>query len=182
MIARRMTALLAAAVVAAPAVAQDQPAGAAWLRAYLHGSAMEGQVSFDYAHEGCEGVVSLSQTYPSGAVRQTRTRLAYAELDLERYQIGEVESGEFAQLILDPREGAAPFPFSGTLDSDDPETLAGWEAQGATCADNRCVLESTLAQAALIVAGPNAGSRAEFVLSDLRSLQSECALTEEGTN
>ncbi|WP_370241595.1 hypothetical protein [Pararhodobacter marinus] len=174
-----VSALLTAAAALASLPASTQSTGT-MLAMYLNGSALDGMIEFSFERDGCTGHLAMTQRYQAGDVRSTRTEFQVTDLVLDDYQIAEAEGGVLAQIMLDHRAGSEGFPFSSTLVTDSAETRAGWESQGAVCEDNSCSISLEMENATLVVAGPNAGSRVDFVLSDLRALQSECTSSEEG--
>ena len=174
-----VSALLTATLTLAALPAAGQSTGT-MLAMYLNGSALDGMVEFSFERDGCTGHLAMTQRYQAGDVRSTRTEFEVADLVLDDLRIAEADGGVLAQIMLNHRAGSEGFPFSSTLVTDNAETRAGWEAQGAVCEGDSCTISLEMENATLVVAGPNAGSRVDFVLSDLRALQSECTSSEEG--
>ncbi|WP_227285345.1 hypothetical protein [Boseongicola sp. H5] len=166
--------------LAVPVVALAQSTDAR-MASYLNGQSNDGSILFGYENDGCTATATMTQVYSDGAERTTRTPIDYAGIRTDINEMGTVDTLEIAQINLFLRDGAEPVMVDITLTTTEPETRASWTQQGATCSDTACTItlehpaRDDAPSASLVVGGPMAGSRAEFVLDDIRALASRCA-------
>lgn len=152
------------------------------LNLYLNGTDNHEMMEFSFQLDDCTIVSGVTTQHDDGAVQNLLRTFAIGDLDLDEIQPGDLPALGLAGLTLKPRDGAPEFPVVSTMTTPNADVRALYAARGAACEETTCTLQATESGFVMFVGGPEAASRADTVLADLRDLQVECAQTQEGTN
>lgn len=152
------------------------------LQRYLNGASTDGMISFGFERNECIATATLGQKHEGTTTRDTVVSFNFGDLALDEFGITDYEVIGIAQLLLNLTDSAEPATSTLKLMSEDQATRETWvETIGndAACEGTMCVATLSERVIYIIVAGPNASSRAEFVLSDLRQLAADCSTVSE---